>query len=51
VDELFDTRPLCLSCYSSGGFDVHRMERLVPALKIKADRIHHRLSASNGVGD
>jgi hypothetical protein len=51
MDEVLDPRSLCLSRYSLGRFNVHRIECLVSPLDVKADSIYHCVSTSDGRSD
>ena len=46
-----DSGLVCLNCYPFGRIDVHGMKRLLSVLDVKTDRIHHTISADNGIGD
>ena len=51
MDQPLDPGLVCLSCQPLGTLDVQGLKSLRSVLDVKTDRIHHTISADNGIGD
>jgi hypothetical protein len=51
MSEPFHASAACLSSYPVGRLYMYGMKGLLSVLDVKTDRIHHTISADNGIGD